>query len=312
MPNLPIFNDAYINEVAEKNNLKHRKELNIFIPGCGDFPSGEEFLDMLIRIFPEAKKIDIWLCEPFLLDENDKVRINSLKPSVAREDDIFSLHLENMGIQKFYETHPTLKMDIIYLEHPEIDVVAAFSKTNADKPFEYRYELLFLNKLMATDGCLLLSTYRTPSELVFAWNLLKHCFKAESLFKRDWYDKWHLGYHTGSGCHIGNTVIAAKPADIDVLTLVEDTKKQDYFFLSVAFGFCVLSSLLTRNIYDSTSSHELLTSLICVMLLPIGIAALRQHDVKNTWSTPVTYFATGVAAAHLSAAAINTIKPGAL
>jgi len=105
MFNSLLFHQKFMPNSIEEAGLQEKETLEILIPGCGGFPSGEEFLSMLLRSFPKAKKFEIWLFEPDLFEE-DRVRINALTSVFEGTDKKIILHLEPIGIKAFYHQHP--------------------------------------------------------------------------------------------------------------------------------------------------------------------------------------------------------------
>jgi len=204
-----------------------------------------------------------------------------------------------------------VKADLIYLEHPDVSIISAtlFSKLST-----IRYELPYLNKLMSASGCLIITTHRLPAEAAVTRNILKQLLKnSDKLAQREWSQNWYPGYYlkafSGSGSHVKNAIIAAKPIEnLNTIKLCEEIRGYDIAFCVAGTISVVLSLLVKPLLYDEeSSSHTSLTMILCVGSFLSYLLAETNCKIEKNSLTPVQFFIGGQVAAHVLAVTVNAV-----
>jgi len=294
-----LFNTTALSSFQEK------EKLTILVPGCGSFPSGEEFLSMLLKKFSQTTKFEIWLFEPNFFEADDRKRIKSLASIFDGEDKSLRLNIREMGLKNFSQKYPKLKADIVYLEHPDVAISSSLPSTINT----LRYELPYLNNLMNPQGCLILTTHRIPIEAEITRNLFQ-CFAEEVTqieSKQAWYPGYYLRVFSGSGSYMKNTLIVAKPIqNLDVSSVIQNIHEYDQAFALVCVLSAFLGVIVKPILYDEAfSSHSWLSIALGVATLFSCVLVEKYCKIEKESRLPLLFFVGSQVAAHALACAVK-------
>lgn len=294
-----------LSNTTEHASFREKEKLTILVPGCGSFPSGEEFLSMLLRNFSPTRDFEIWLFEPNFFQADDRRRIEELAAVFDGTNKKLKLNIREMGLKKFFKQYPNVKADMVYLEHPDVAIFSAFSS----EINTLRYELPYLNKLMNPAGCLILTTHRIPIEAEIIRNLLQ-CFAKEIACEKS-EQAWRLGHYlrvfSGSGSHMKDTCIMVKPREnLDVNSVIKNIREYDQAFVLVCVLSVALSIMVKPVLYDEAfSSHFGLSITLSIATLFSYELAGKYCMIEKESRAPLLFFVGSQIAAHALACAVK-------
>ena len=287
------FSHGLFRETAQSHSpLTNKKSLNVLVPGCGSFPSAKKFLDELIATFPQVNKFNLLVSDPGL----DKKDIETIQTSIKNFGSKINLEITTGDIKSVYsiKKHQQEKADLIYLEHPQLDLPSQWLMSD----FYYREQIPYLNPLM-TEKCIIVTCCRNSLEMSITLNLFAHCFTLNSTQTRIHHKGWALGNYLGVLSEMSWSVVVAEPQNIPPDLLSAQIKTSDFYFSCLAAITLLLSMFTTSTLLENNAYHY---NSVANFILPLPMIfffalALKSHDVKNYSKAPFLFFC-GVVASH--------------